>query len=141
MRRNKTDNLCKDAFIRTGYDAQLNDRQFQRATEKNHNDLLKRQTRDTSDRVPFIIQYFLGVEKLHHVFRSLKHIIDDNEHLAKIFPMPLLVAIKQPPNLKQTIVCNKLPSLQDNNDHNTVQPCHGNLCKTCQIFDVDTTIT
>eukprot|EP00061_Rhincodon_typus_P017302 g45939.t1 len=41
----------------------------------------------------------------------------------------------------QTIACGKLPSLQDNVDHNTTQPCHGNVCKTCQIIDLDTTIT
>eukprot|EP00061_Rhincodon_typus_P014099 g40912.t1 len=35
----------------------------------------------------------------------------------------------------------KLPRLLGNIDHNTIQPCHGNLCKTFQIFDVDTTIT
>eukprot|EP00061_Rhincodon_typus_P009949 g33842.t1 len=48
--------------------------------------LLRRQTRNTIDRVPFIVQYFPGVQKLHHVLRSLQHIIDDDEHLAKIFP-------------------------------------------------------
>eukprot|EP00061_Rhincodon_typus_P017849 g46740.t1 len=56
---------------------------FQHATVKNRSELLTRQTRDMSDRVLFIIQYFLGVEKLH----CLQHIIDDDEHLAKIFPM------------------------------------------------------
>eukprot|EP00061_Rhincodon_typus_P006480 g27166.t1 len=45
------------------------------------------------------------------------------------------------PNLKQTIVRSKLPSLQDNIDHNTTQPFHGNLCKTCQIIDMNATIT
>eukprot|EP00061_Rhincodon_typus_P017129 g45688.t1 len=68
------------------------------------------------------------------------HIVDDDEHLAKIFPMPPLLTFKQPPNLKQTIDRSKLPSLQDNVDH-TIKPCHGNLCKTCQIFDMDTTVT
>eukprot|EP00061_Rhincodon_typus_P003019 g19088.t1 len=93
------------------------------------------------DRVPFVVQYFLGVEKLCHVLCSLQHIIDDNEHFAKIFPTPPLLAFKQLPNLKQTIVRSKLPSLQYNINHNTTQPCHGNLCKTCQMFDMDTTIT
>eukprot|EP00061_Rhincodon_typus_P010788 g35336.t1 len=107
------------------------------ATAKNGNDLLRRQTRDMSDRVSFIVQYIPRTEKLHHVLHSLQHIIDDDEHLAKIFPMSPLLAFKQSPNLKQTIVCSKLPAFSD---HNTIQPCHGNLCKTCQIFDMDTTI-
>eukprot|EP00061_Rhincodon_typus_P010113 g34149.t1 len=44
-------------------------------------------------------------------------------------------------SLESTIVCSKLPSLQDSINHNTIQPCHGNLSKTCQIIVMDTTIT
>eukprot|EP00061_Rhincodon_typus_P002060 g16512.t1 len=129
--------MLKDALIGTGYNAQLIDRQFRRATVKNRNDLLRTQTWDISDRVPFIVQYFPRTEKLRHAPRSLQHIIDDNEHLTKIFPTPPLLTFKQLPNLKQTIVRSKLPSsLQYNIDHNTTQPCHGNLCKTCQIIDM-----
>eukprot|EP00061_Rhincodon_typus_P015880 g43805.t1 len=34
----------------------------------------------------------------------------------------------------------KLPSLQDSIDHNTIQPCYGNLCNSCQIINIDKTI-
>eukprot|EP00061_Rhincodon_typus_P005687 g25507.t1 len=80
--------------------------------------------------VHFIVQYFLKVEKLYHVLCSLQHTIDDDEYLTTIFPKPLLLSFKQSPNLKHTIVRSKLPSLQDNIDHITPQPCHSNLCKT-----------
>eukprot|EP00061_Rhincodon_typus_P018956 g48357.t1 len=73
---------------------------------------------DTSDRVLFVVCYFLGVEKLCHVLRSLQHIIDDDEHLAKLFPVPPLLTFKQPPSLEQTIVRSNLPSNQDNSSHN-----------------------
>ncbi|XP_067848012.1 uncharacterized protein [Heptranchias perlo] len=131
----------KDALVRTGYDARLVDRQFRRATAKNRIDLLRRQTRDATNRVPYVVQYFPGADKLRHVLRSLQHVIDDDEHLAKAIPTPPLLAFKQPPNLKQTIVRSKLPSSQENSVHDTTQPCHSNLCKTCQIIDADTTIT
>ncbi|XP_067828955.1 uncharacterized protein [Heptranchias perlo] len=114
---------------------------FRRATAKNRIDLLRRLTRDATNRVPFVVQYFPGAEKLRHVLRSLQHVIDDDEHLAKAIPTPPLLAFKQPPNLKQTIVRSKLPSFQENSIHDTTQPCHGNLCKTYQIIDTDTTIT
>eukprot|EP00061_Rhincodon_typus_P010453 g34759.t1 len=94
-----------------------------------------------TDRVPFIIQYFPRAEKLRHVLRSLQHVINDDKHLTKTITMPPLLTFKQPPNLKQTIVCSKLPSLQENIDHNTTQLCHSDLCKACQIIDVDATIT
>eukprot|EP00061_Rhincodon_typus_P016754 g45133.t1 len=35
----------------------------------------------------------------------------------------------------------KLPKLQDNIDQKTTHPCHSNLSKTCQIINMDTTIT
>eukprot|EP00061_Rhincodon_typus_P006257 g26710.t1 len=132
--------MLKYALIGTGYDAQLIDRQFHRATAKNRNDLLRRQTWDTSDRASFIVQYFPGGEKLCQVLPSLQHVIDDDDHLTKIFPTPALLTFKQPPNLKQTIVRSKLPILQDNINHNTTEHCHGNLYKTCQIIDMGTTI-
>eukprot|EP00061_Rhincodon_typus_P013903 g40569.t1 len=109
---------------RMGYDAQLIDGQFRHATAKNRNNLLRRQTQDMTDRVPFIVQYLLGMEKLRHVLHSLQHTIDDDEHLAKIFPKPPLLTFKHPPNLKQTIVRSKLPVLQDNINHNAIQTCH-----------------
>eukprot|EP00061_Rhincodon_typus_P007697 g29659.t1 len=59
--------MLKDALIRTGYDAQLIDHQFRRATAKNCDNLLRRQTRVTSYSVPVVVQYFTGVEKLRHV--------------------------------------------------------------------------
>ncbi|XP_078071455.1 uncharacterized protein LOC144495260 [Mustelus asterias] len=139
--RNRHLQALKDALIRTGYGARLIDRQFRRATAKNRTDLLRRQTRDTVDRVPFVVQYFPGAEKLLHLLRSLQHVIDEDEHLAKVIPTPPIPAFKQPHNLKQTIVRSKLPSLQENSDHGTTQPCHSNLCKTCRIIDTDAIIS
>jgi len=124
-----------------GYGARLIDQQFRRATMKNCTDLLRRQTRDTADRVTFVVQYFPGAEKLHHLLRSLQHVIDDDEHLVKVIPTRPLLAFKQPPNLKQIIVCSKLLSFQENSNHDTIQPCLGNLCKMCRIIDNETTVT
>ncbi|XP_072359720.1 uncharacterized protein [Scyliorhinus torazame] len=104
--RNSHLQTLKDALVRTGYGARLIDQQFQRATAKNRTDLLRRQTWDTTDRIPFVVQYFPGAEKLHHLLHSLQHVIDDDEHLAKVIPTPPLLAFKQPRNLKQTIAAN-----------------------------------
>ena len=93
------------------------------------------------DRVPFIVQHFLGAEKQRHFLWNLQHVIDVGEHLTRAIPTPPLLAFRQPHNLKQTIVHGKLPSLQENSDHNATQPCHSNLCKTCRIIDTDTIIS
>eukprot|EP00061_Rhincodon_typus_P004621 g23024.t1 len=76
--------VFKEALIRMKYNAQLIDRQFQHATARDHNDLLRRQTHDTSNRVPSIIQYFPGVERLRHALHSLQHVIDSEIHLSQI---------------------------------------------------------
>jgi len=101
--RNKHLRMLKDALVRMGYGARLIDQQIRRATTKKRTDLLRRQTRDTADRVPFVVHYFPGVEKLHHLLRSLRHVIDDDEHLAKAIPTPPLLTFKQLPNLKQPL--------------------------------------
>ncbi|XP_078083736.1 uncharacterized protein LOC144503102 [Mustelus asterias] len=139
--RNRNLQTLKDALIRAGYGARLIDRQFRRATAKNRTNLLRKQTRDTADRVPFVVQYFPGAEKLRHLLRSLQHVINEDKHLAKVIPTPPLLAFKQPHNLKQTIVRSKLPSFQENSDHGTTQPCHSNLCKACRIIDTDVIIS
>ncbi|XP_067844434.1 uncharacterized protein [Heptranchias perlo] len=102
----------KDALVRTGYDPRLIDRQFQRATAKNRTDLLRRLTRDATNRVPFVVQYFPGAEKLRHVLRSLQHVINDDEHLAMAIPTPQLLAFKQPPNLKQSSFAANYPAFR-----------------------------
>ncbi|XP_072371520.1 uncharacterized protein [Scyliorhinus torazame] len=93
--RNRHLQTLKDALVRTGYAARLIDRQFQRATARNRTDLLRRQTWDTTDRIPFVVQYFPGAEKLRHLLHSLQHVIDEDEHLAKVIPTPPLLAFKQ----------------------------------------------
>eukprot|EP00061_Rhincodon_typus_P015660 g43459.t1 len=75
------------------------------------------------------------------VLCSLQHLINDNEHLTKNIPMIPILTFKQLPSLKQTVIHSKLPSLQDNIDHNTTKSCHGKLYKVCQIINLDTTIT
>eukprot|EP00061_Rhincodon_typus_P015086 g42563.t1 len=96
---------------------------------------------DVTDTVPFVVQYFPREEKLRHVVRSFQHVIGDDEYLARATCTLLFLTIKELPNLKQATVHSKLPSLQENSDHNTTQPCHGHLCETCQTIDMDTTIT
>eukprot|EP00061_Rhincodon_typus_P015899 g43838.t1 len=133
--------MLKDTLIRMGYNVQLIERQLQRATMKNRNDLLQRQTQDMTDRAPFIVQHFPGAERLRHVLCRIQFVMDDHGRLTEIIPTPPILTVKQPPNLKRSIARSKLPSLQDNIDHNCTQPCHSNLCKTHQIIEMGTTIT
>eukprot|EP00061_Rhincodon_typus_P018205 g47283.t1 len=62
--------ILKDALIRMGYDAQLINHQFQCVTAKNRNNVLRRQTQDMTDKVPLVIQYFSGAERLCQFFTA-----------------------------------------------------------------------
>eukprot|EP00061_Rhincodon_typus_P015534 g43259.t1 len=98
------------------------------------------QKTDTGHNQEYPSLFSTSLERRNYVtFFAAFNVIDD-KHLAKIISTPPILAFKQPPKLKQTILCSKLHSLQDI-DHNTTQLCHGNLYKTCQIVNVDTTIT
>eukprot|EP00061_Rhincodon_typus_P011036 g35760.t1 len=121
--------VLKDALIRTGYDAELIDRKCH--SEKP----LQRQTQDTTNRVLFAIQYFPRAEKLRHVLCSLQHVVDDNEHLAKIIPTP--------PKNHQTLN-RPLPTANHPAFRATSTKSPYNLVmatSASQIIDMDTTIT
>eukprot|EP00061_Rhincodon_typus_P004780 g23419.t1 len=134
-------NVLKDALIRTGYDAQFFDHQFRRATVKNRNDLLRRQPQKRLIGYPSSSSTSLERRSYAMFFAAFNTLSMTMSTSPRSSPTPPLLAFKKPPNLKQTTVRSKLPSLQDNIDHNSIQARHGNLCKTCQIMDMDTTIT
>eukprot|EP00061_Rhincodon_typus_P010579 g34970.t1 len=131
-----------------GYEVQIIDRQFRCVTVKNHNDLLRRQTRDMTNStlhcpVLWTCRNSATMDQLkqeggnHAMFFAA---FSMSAMTANILPRPS-PHLKQQPNLKKTIVRSKLPSLQENSNYDNKQPCYGNLCKTCQIIDMDTTIT
>eukprot|EP00061_Rhincodon_typus_P009287 g32675.t1 len=76
------------------YTRSINDIFFLWTHVKNRNNLLRRQTQDMTDRVPFVIQYLVRAERLHHALHSLQHVIDNNEHLTKISALPPLLTFK-----------------------------------------------
>eukprot|EP00061_Rhincodon_typus_P017163 g45737.t1 len=134
--------MLKDALIRTGYDAQLINRQFQCATRSNHKDLLRRRAQDMTERVPFIIQYFAGAKKLRYVLRSLQHVINDNERLAQghlyasISCLQTTTKLQRDHYLQQTTQ----PSGEQRPQHQTTLP-QKPLQDMPSIIDIDTTIT
>eukprot|EP00061_Rhincodon_typus_P010005 g33935.t1 len=127
--------VLKDTLLRTGYDAQLINRQFRHATAKNRNNILRRRAQDATERVCFVAQYFPERRNYGRFFAAFNM----SSITMSISPRSSLHFDFSPSNNCQ--ILNKLPSLQDNIDHNTYQPCNGNLCKTCQIINMDITIT
>ena len=112
----------------------------ERTTAKNRTDLLRRQTRDTVDRVPFVIQYFPGAEKLRNLLRSVQHVIDEDEHLAKAIPHPHFLPSNNCTTSNRPLSAANYPAFRSTVT-TTTQPCHSNLCKMCRIIDTDAIIS
>jgi len=133
-------NTLRSAFLRSGYDAGLVNRQFHRATQRDRKELLTRNNRtDSEPRVPLVVTYFPGADKLRTTLRPTQHLIDNDPYLRRVLPLPPLLAIRQPQNLKQTLVRSKLPSLTPT--QNGTQPCNKPRCLTCPLIDTNTTVT
>ena len=116
------------------------DRQLERAIRVPREELLKRHPRAVGEqfRVPLVTTYFPGAEKLRHILRNLQHILDSDSKCREAFPHRPLLAIRQPPNLRQILVRSKLPDLTHSN---SVQKCCNTKCKTCPVLDTDAAIS
>lgn len=133
-------NTLRSALVRDGYHAKLIDEQFHRATSKNREELLNRTIRtETKPRTPFVTTYFPGADQLRKTLRQTQHLIDSDPYLSEVLPQPPLLAIRQPPNLKRTLIRSKLPEPSPT-QHGT-RSCQKTRCRTCQLIDESTTVT
>ena len=98
--------------------------------------------RTQSERVPYVVQHFPSADNLRKVLRSLQHLLDDDTRLREVFPQRPILAIRQPPNLKQTLVRSKLPEMGTVAAGPTTVPCNSSRgCKTCNMIDRNDTAT
>ena len=134
----------KQVLIRNGYTAKLIDSSFQRATNKDRNELLKRKTEDsTSDRVPLSVQYHPQHCKLQTIIRDLQPIISDDPYLSRVFPEPPMIVYRQPHNLKSILVRSCLPDIMNETQQpeGSNKPCGRPRCQTCALINRDISIT
>ena len=134
-------NELRQALKRNGYNANLINRQFRRAIQKDRNDLLARVNgRTSSDRTPLIVTYHPHLNKLRNITRDLQHIFDEDPILSCIFPEPPILAFRQPPNLKNMLVRSRLSFVGEDDLRGSIQPCGHARCKTCPIICRDVSI-
>ena len=132
----------RNALTRNGYDTSLINLQFRRAISQNRQSLLTRNTSTaTEPRIPFVVTYFPGADHLRNTLRQVQHLIDDDPYLTEVLPTPPLLAIRQPPNLKKTLVRSRLPDTDSTTDTSHLLPCNRPRCQTCQLINTETTIT
>ena len=71
------------------------------------------------------------------MLRRHQRYLSTDDYLRTVYPKQPLLAIKQPPNLKQQLVRSKLKPQAG--EQNCVEPCHKRSCETCEIICTDTT--
>ena len=129
------------ALLHSGYRGDAIREQFDRPTNTPRTDLLtRRQSSSADDRVPFVVEYFPGAERLRRGLQRLQHLIDEDSYLSEVFPHPPLLSFRQPSNLKQRLVRSKLPTVTPD-EPGSVRPCNAPRCLTCNIICTDVTVS
>ena len=90
---------------RRGYNDNVIESGFSKASEINRNDLLEyNEEKQTNKRVLLVLTYHPPLEKISGIVRHHWKEIDKSETLATLFPEPPVVAFRRPKNIKDTLV-------------------------------------
>ena len=118
-------------YYNLGYNGRVVDQQVDKALQTRRETLLQYKTTEKNERIPLVVTYNPSMQHLKSIVRDLQPIIDNDPTLSKIFPDPPVIAYRQPPNLRNTLVKSKL-TLQPNGTF----PCDGSAkCKCCDHID------
>ena len=72
---------------------------------------LEKKVQEPTNRIPFVITYHPGLPSLSTILKQGWKIMIKDEYLKKVFPLPPMVAYRQPKHssIRQILVKSKLP--------------------------------
>ena len=130
---------------RRGYNDNVIDRGFSKASEIDRNDLLEYKEKKIKKRVPLVLTYHSSLEKISGIGRHHWKEIQKSETLTKLFPEPPVVAFRRPKRNKDTLV--RAAVSRSSSTVGQCKPCGDKRCKCClqlqhaQVFHSKTTGT
>jgi hypothetical protein len=95
---------CTPSFEETGYNDQIIESGFSKASEINRNDLLEYKEKKINKRVPLVFTYHPSLKNISGNIRHHWKEIEKSETLAKLFPEPTVVAFRRPKGIKDRLV-------------------------------------
>jgi hypothetical protein len=114
---------------RRGYNDNVIESGFSKASEINRNDLLEYKEKKINKRVPLVLTYHPSLEKIPGIVRHHWKEIEKCETLAKLFPEPPVVAFRRPKSIKDTLVRAALS--RPSSTVGQCKPCGDKRCKCC----------
>ena len=93
---------------------------IEKASKIPREEALKRVIKKVNDRVIFALTYHPGLPSISHILLKHWKSLVRNPDMQKVFPSPPMVAYRQPPNLKKTLVRTTLPSTKNRDQPNMI---------------------
>lgn len=118
-----------------GYAESMVDLQIQRASLLSREVALQPHPRErTLSRIPLVVTYFPGLNRLSKIVRKHLPILHVSEKLKQAVPNPPLVAYRRPYNLRDLLVRAAVQRPAPPTTSGNV-PCNCKRCKTCQLIN------
>jgi hypothetical protein len=128
---------------RRGYNDNVIDSGFSKASEISRNDLLEyKEERKTNKGVPLVLTYHPSLEKISGIVHHHWKEIEKRENLAMLFPGPPIAAFRRPKIIKDTLV--RAAVSRPSSTVGQCKPCGDKRCKCClqmqhaQMFHIKT---
>jgi len=126
------------AFSSLGYNQQTVQSEINRAKEIPRENLLTYKDRTKLERIPLVVNYNPTLHKVKKISRELQNVLNEDTVMKGLFPQPPIIAYRQPPNRKRTLVRSRLES--DPTDNIGTFPCNKTRCQLCPLVVTKTEI-
>jgi hypothetical protein len=123
----------KQMLLSRSYDIKIIDGAISKAMDIDRKLSLEKKVQEpTTNRIPFVITYHPGLPSLSTILKQGWKIMIKDEYLKKVFPLPPMVAYRQPKHssIRQILVKSKLPE-REQRTVKGMKKCNQQRCNTC----------
>ncbi|XP_074809758.1 uncharacterized protein LOC141987846 [Natator depressus] len=117
------------AFLQVQYPPAEVKKQIDRARRVPRSYLLQDRPNKENNRTPLAITFSPQLKPLQRIIKDLQPILKDDPSLSQILGDRLVLAYRQPPNLKQILTSNHTPHTRTTNPG--IYPCNKARCQLC----------
>ena len=96
-------------FLSNGYPLLTIKSGIAKADPYKREDLLRYKEKSGGDRIPLVFDHHPNIRNLAHTLKTDFASLQEDSNLSELFSEPPVLALRQPPNLKQILTSSKLP--------------------------------
>ena len=116
-------------FLSNGYPMSIIKNGIEKANKSKREDLLTYNSKKSSDRIPLVLEHHPLVHSLARTIKQDFALLKGDSSLPATFSKPPLLALRQPPNLRQLLTSSKLPPFSKLPPGN--KSCNKPRCQVC----------